>query len=188
MTDLIPLTALGEARPRVFQIGDLLLEENTDLALASLYVGHAQPMPKPFGLELPDVGKMTAVDPVGAFWMGPGKWMVTADGKAAEDFAADLKRAVPDYAVTAQTDGFVILHLSGPPHALEALLSKLINLDPKALRPGCAVRTGLSHMTVFVLRQDEKRLALLGMRSFANSLWHRLEMACLQYVHGGDTR
>ncbi|WP_296374647.1 hypothetical protein [Yoonia sp.] len=45
------------------------------------------------------------------------------------------------------------------------------------LGPGQATRTVLDHMGVFVLRSAHDRLAILGARSAAGSLWHAISGA-----------
>ncbi|TIY01667.1 MAG: sarcosine oxidase subunit gamma, partial [Mesorhizobium sp.] len=60
---------------------------------------------------------------------------------------------------------------------LNALLSKLVNVDLADFGPGRATRTGLEHMTCFVIRRGDAHIAVLGARSSAGSLWHALETA-----------
>ncbi|TIU76458.1 MAG: sarcosine oxidase subunit gamma, partial [Mesorhizobium sp.] len=60
---------------------------------------------------------------------------------------------------------------------LESLMSKLANIDLAEFGPGRATRTGLEHMSCYVIRRSETLVALLGARSFAASLWHALDTA-----------
>ena len=179
MTDLIPLTALGAAAPRQAAIGALRLSENAGLALASLALRAGAPRPAPFGLDLPGPGGWTAGMGTAAFWTGPDQWMIEAEGRAHEDFARALAAEAPGCSVTEQTDGWVAIEIASAagPAPILRLLEKLVNLDPAGLGPGRATRTGLHHMSVFVLRRAPDRLAVLGMRSAAGSLWHALETA-----------
>lgn len=178
MTDLKPMTALGGTDPKHFQIGDVSLQEDNGLELASLSIDQGPTVPQPFGVTLPDVERNSFYNDLLMFWIGPNKWMFARESKPQNDLAADLKSTLPDYAVTVQTDGFVVIHVTGAENTLQKLLTKLVNIHRDALAPGCAVRTNLDHMTVFLLRKDDKTLTLLGMRSFANSLWHALTTAC----------
>lgn len=178
MTDLSPVTALGDSAPRNARFGALTLSENAGLALASLALRKGQAAPAPFGLALPEVARAVSSGPHGAFWTGRGQWMIEAEGLAEADFAAALQGQAPGCAVTEQTDGWVAFEIASDTGApLEALLARLVNLDPRTLGPGCCVRTGLEHMSVFVLRRSETRLAVIGMRSLAGSLWHALSQA-----------
>lgn len=179
MPDLTPVTALGGDTPRGLVLGALEIEENADLALASLALRRGAARPAPFGLALPGPGGWAASGPVSAFWTGPDQWMVEAPGRAGSDFAAELAQLSPGCAVTEQTDGFAAFEIrsaSGEP-ALLALMAKLVNLDPARFPAGTTTRTGLEHMSVFAIRRAPDRLAILGMRSAAGSLWHALERA-----------
>jgi heterotetrameric sarcosine oxidase gamma subunit len=187
VTDLIPTTALGATLARAQVFGALTLRENPGLALASLGVQRDAAQPVPMGLVLPGPGGWAAGQGISAFWTGPGQWMIEAEGRAEEDFAGALQATVPEAAVTEQTDGFVVFELTstagGAP--ICAMLEKLVNLDAQAFAPGAATRTGLEHMSVFVIRRAEHQCAVIGMRSFAGSLWHALSTAAerLRAVH-----
>ena len=184
MTDLKPITALGAAAPRSKTFGALTITENAGLALASLALRCGGAQPAPMGLALPGPGGWVAGQGVAAFWAGPGLWMIEAEGRAEVDFACDLKSRVPDCSVTEQTDGWVAYEIasSAGPAPILRLLEKLVNIDPAGLAPGRATRTGLEHMSVFVIRRAEERLAVLGMRSAAGTLWHALETAAARQV------
>jgi sarcosine oxidase subunit gamma len=113
------------------------------------------------------------------FWAGPDQWMAVAEGRAETDFADELSTLCPLCSITEQTDGFVLFEISSEAGEvpIHALMSKLVNLDPTRLCAGSATRTGLEHMSVFVIRRSPAHLAVLGMRSAAASLWHALETA-----------
>ncbi|WP_460274096.1 sarcosine oxidase subunit gamma [Celeribacter sp. ULVN23_4] len=179
VTDLTPITALGGTVARSEMFGALTISENADLGLASLALRTGQEAPSPFGLTLPDVAKAVSAGDYAAFWTGPGQWMIEATGKADVDFAAMLKSEAPDYSVTEQTDGFTTFEIASSQGAapIDALLTKLVNIDPKALSAGQTTRTGLEHMTVFLIRRADDRLAVIGMRTLAGSLWHALAVA-----------
>jgi sarcosine oxidase subunit gamma len=105
--------------------------------------------------------------------------MVEAEGQAAEDFAREVQERAPGTSVTEQTDGWVAFEIASSKGAgpLKALIRKLVNLDADVFEPGHATRTGLEHMSVFVIRRAEDRLAVIGMRSSAGSLWHAITAA-----------
>ncbi|CUH82141.1 sarcosine oxidase subunit gamma [Tropicibacter naphthalenivorans] len=180
MTDLSPITALGDAAPRQTSFGALTIQENAGLGLASLYLRKGQTAPAPFGMRLPEVSGAVQAGDYGAFWTGPGQWMIELPNRAEADVAALVLAEATEASVSEQTHGFVAFEITSKAGAdpLEALLSKLIDIDTAALGPGRVVRTGLEHMTVFVIRRAEDRLAVLGMRSFAGALWHALETTC----------
>ncbi|RWE15267.1 MAG: sarcosine oxidase subunit gamma [Mesorhizobium sp.] len=179
MTDLNALTPLGAAQPRSVSFGALDIRETPELALASLSLRWGSAKPVPFGLHLPEPGHWVAGQGMAAFWIGRDQWMLEAKGRAEENFAADLKEVSPDCTVTDQTDGWVafeIVSRSGKA-LLESLLSKLVNIDLADFGPGCATRTGLEHMSCYMIRRSDTLVALLGARSFAASLWHALDTA-----------
>ena len=179
MTDLTPITALGALEPQVLKCGALTITENVQMALASLALRRGGSQPVPMGVQLPGPGGWSAGQGVSALWTGPGQWMIEAEGRAEEDFARELKTRVPECSVTEQTDGFVVFEIAstagGAP--IRALMEKLVNIDAAGFGPGCATRTGLEHMTVFVIRRAEDRVAIIGMRTLAGSLWHAIETA-----------
>ncbi|WP_153770685.1 sarcosine oxidase subunit gamma [Labrenzia sp. CE80] len=173
MTDLTPVTALGGTTARVERFGSITISENDDLAFASLAVPRGTEVPTPFGLTLPDAGGLTQADNYGAFWTGPSQWMITGEGRGNLDFAAEVKAACPGCAVTAQTDGWTAFEIeaSDGVQSVEALMTRLVNLDQQILRPGHATRTQLHHMSVFLIRRQQGHLAIIGMRTLADTLW-----------------
>ncbi|MFC3060123.1 sarcosine oxidase subunit gamma [Paenirhodobacter populi] len=179
MPDLTPLTALGQTAPMVLTRGALTVTEHPALALASLALGRGAVAPCPFGVQLPEPGLWAAGQGIAAFWTGPNQWMIEAEGRAEEDFARDLTVHAPGCSVTEQTDGWVCYEITSSKGATPILnlLEKLVNIDVASFGPGRATRTGLEHMSVFVIRRAEDRLAILGMRSSAASLWHAIGTA-----------
>ncbi|TIX33498.1 MAG: sarcosine oxidase subunit gamma [Mesorhizobium sp.] len=179
MSDLRPITALGAALPCLASFGALEIRENAGLALASLALRRGTVEPTPFGLTLPGPGRWIAGQGVAALWTGLDQWMIEAEGRAELDFAAELKQLAPGCSVTEQTDGWVAFEIvsSAGSRSVEALLSKLVNVDVADFGPGRATRTGLEHMSCFVIRRGDAHIAVLGARSSAGSLWHALETA-----------
>ncbi|MER9651791.1 sarcosine oxidase subunit gamma [Mesorhizobium sp. M0199] len=174
MTDLIPRAALDTGS---VSFGALELRENTGLALASLALRRGTVEPTPFGLSLPGPGRWVAGQGVAALWTGPDQWMIEAAGRADLDFTAELKQVAPGCSVTEQTDGWVTIEVVSKAGTapLDAMMSKLVNIDPAGFGPGRATRIGLEHMSCFVVRRGNADVAVLGARSIARSLWHALE-------------
>lgn len=179
MTDLSPITALGGTVPESARFGALTITENADLALASLAPGRGAGAPAPMGLPLPGPGGWAQGGGIAALWTGPDQWLIEGAGRAAGDFADLIRGAAPGCLVTEQTDGFVAFEIASDAGAaaIEDLLAHLVNIDLSRFGPGCATRTGLEHMSVFVIRRTAERVAILGMRSAAGSLWHALTVA-----------
>jgi heterotetrameric sarcosine oxidase gamma subunit len=177
--DLKPTTALGGQTPMTARHGALRIEENTMLALASLALRRGASEPSTFGLTLPGPGKWIANGKVSALWTGQDQWLIEAVDRAETDFAAELSALCPASSVTEQTDGFVAFEIGSDKGEapIAALMRKLVNLDPLAFGAGSATRTGMEHMSVFVIRRAPERLAIIGMRSAAQTLWHVIETA-----------
>ncbi|MGH1415798.1 MAG: sarcosine oxidase subunit gamma [Pelagimonas sp.] len=187
MSDLIPITALGATSPRTVTHGSIVLTEKSDLGLASLAMCHNGAQPVPFGMALPDTGGLVGGQGFSAFWTGAEQWMVCAQGRAEDDFAAEVLAQAPGHAVTEQTDAWVAFEISAPKGNLERLLERLVNAHPKTIAPGMALRTGLEHQSVFVLRASADCVTILGMRSAALSLWHALDTAAARLAAGDQT-
>lgn len=182
MTDLLAITALGEFSPYEFQIGALIIRENSELALASLSVGRGQGARTILGTSLPDVGRWQSGPEVSAFWTAPNQWFIEGQGRAHEDFAAIVKAAAPDCSVTEQTDGWVAFEVysNGGFKPLEGLLEKLVNIDLDGFKVGTALRTGLHHMSVYLIRRGDTHVTILGMRTYAAALCHALESTAVR--------
>lgn len=182
MTDLMAITALGAVAPYEFQIGGLVIRENTELALASLSLGRGQGAPTILGTSMPDVGQWLAGPEVSAFWTAPKQWFIEGQGRAHEDFAAIVKAAAPDCAVTEQTDGWVAFDVYSNDgfKPLEGLLEKLVNIDLNGFGVGTALRTGLHHMSVYLIRRSDTHVTIMGMRTFAAALCHALESTAVR--------
>ncbi|MER5172881.1 sarcosine oxidase subunit gamma [Thioclava kandeliae] len=172
VTNLIALTALGGDAPRSETLGALTLTERPDIALASLAVRRGQSLSELAGLALPEPGQLAQGAGLTAFWAGQGQWMIEAEARAEEDVAAWVKAQAPGASVTEQTDGWVAFDITGA--GLDALLERLVNLPDTAKATGMATRTGLHHMSVFLLRLAPDHCRIWGMRSYAGSLWHTL--------------
>ena len=176
-TDLAPICALGAAVPQSRTIGAVTLTENAELGLASLALRRGGAAPG-LGFTLPGPGGWAEGEGIAAFWTGPDQWMVEFPDRAASDVAAGL--AGPGVSVTEQTDGFAAFEIAAPEPVLVALMEKLVNVDPARFGPGSATRCGFHHMSVFVIRRAADRLAVLGMRSAAGTIWHALANAAEQ--------
>jgi len=171
VTDLQPICALGAPTPRTARFGGLSLAESAGLALASVALRRGGAAPD---LPQPGPGKWIEAGGIAAFWTGPEQWMLEGPGRAETDFAAEIATRAPGASVTEQTDGFTAFEVEGPAPAIVRLLERLVNVDAARFGPGSATRTGFHHMSIFVIRRAENRLAVLGMRSAAGTVWHGL--------------
>jgi heterotetrameric sarcosine oxidase gamma subunit len=78
-------------------------------------------------------------------------------------------------ALTDQTDGWSVLALSGA--GAVDVLARLVPVDLRlAVCPvGSALRTGLNHMNVVILRTGDHSFEVMVFRSMARTAWHELE-------------
>ncbi len=182
MTDLTPRTALGATAARNETIGAYLIEENTELGLASVAIPAETIPPVLFGLTLPKPGHLTLeIDGKFAIWTAPNQWLFATDGDAHQDCAALVKSKIAMAYITEQTDAWVAFKVSSQTSGqINTLLERLVNLPETATDTGKATRTNIHHMSVFVLRPTSTQVTFLGPRTQAGSLWHVLETTLRQ--------
>ncbi|MCA2012334.1 sarcosine oxidase subunit gamma [Cereibacter sphaeroides] len=173
MLDLIPLCALGATTPQEFRQGALTLTEMPETGLVSLTLRRGAARP---ALDLPEPGFWATGAGHAAFWTGPGQWFIELPERAQEDPLPFLAPQAPGCSLTEQTDGWVLFELqsSQGAEAIEAFLEHAVNLDLSKMGPGRSTRSVIEHMGVYLLRRSDDRLAIWGMRSAAESLWHAL--------------
>jgi methylglutamate dehydrogenase subunit D len=114
-------------------------------------------------------------------WAGPEGWLVATPW--APDLELRLAGALGESAaVIDQSDGRVMLSLTGP--ALRAVLAKGIELDlhEAAFPVGRTAITKLSHLTVQLWLFDATpRVDLIIPRAAADDIWHWLTESALEY-------
>ena len=99
MHDLVAITALGGAEPRVDSVGGVTCTEVPEVALASVAArmgketNAAKALATLIDAPTPDVGRWAGTM-VTAFWVGPDQWMVEAPFESHEDLATRVKAAV----------------------------------------------------------------------------------------------
>jgi heterotetrameric sarcosine oxidase gamma subunit len=177
VTDLIP----HSTAPFKITRGPVSIVENPNIAFASLALSRGAPPVAPFGLTLPEVGKWVQQEDISAFWMGASAWMIAAENAGETDFAKILAREVPGAFITEQTDAWAVFDVSssGGATPLERFLERLVNIDLAAFGPGRAVRTGMAHLSGFIIRKAMNQCTILVVRSAARSVIHALEEALL---------
>lgn len=171
-----PLVARSALRPHVAPItkpageaGVTMLERvGLTLALVSALKGRerelADAVSEAYGIALPDTPKRVAGGEAAFAWAGPGKWLAMSTAEA--DFAA-LPAAVSD-----QSDGRVVLAVSGP-KARETLATLIsIDLHPRAFTPGDVAMTHAASIATHLWQVDDApTYELACFRSYAATLW-----------------
>ena len=182
MHDLKPVTALGEAAPRVDTIGMITIAENDGVALASVAARLGQEEACAAGLAAllggaPEVGKAILRDPEAGFWMGPDQWMIGAPVSSHEDLAEQLKARLKDAAsVTEQTGGWVVFDVTGA--KMPDMSEILCNIPIRRMVAGDVQRTMIHQMSCFVIRREAAdHIRILGPRASARTLHHALVTA-----------
>jgi sarcosine oxidase subunit gamma len=114
--------------------------------------------------------------------IGPGRWLF--DGAlAAGDQEQSLRDLLAGMAgVVDESDGWVVLDLSGP--FVADALAKLVPIDlhPKSFRPGDLALTVASHINVRLWNlSGPNRYRLAAPRSYAESLFRSVASAAAEY-------
>jgi len=181
------------ARPGRFGVGTLkpglIIEERTDLALATLIARRSETqnlrraVTAAFGLALPEGPHFVTKDGVSFAGIGVGKWLGAAEGPAAVDYVSRLREHLMALAsITDQSDGRVVLRLSG--ERVREVLAKGIPLDlhPRKFKTGDIASTMISQMGVQMQQLDDRpTFQLMAFRSFAGSLLSWLTKSAAQF-------
>ncbi|MBO9412703.1 MULTISPECIES: sarcosine oxidase subunit gamma [unclassified Ruegeria] len=176
MHDLVAITALGGAAPRVDTVGPVTCTEVPDVALASVAARLGQEakartaLAQVIGAPVPDNQRIAGGEKT-AFWSGPDQWMVEAPYEGHQDLADQVKATVGNTAsVTEQTDAWVRFDLRGD--GIPSVLELLSQLDLRRLSSGTAARCSIHHVGCYLLCRDADHYSIYGPRSSAGSLHH----------------
>ena len=138
------------------------------------------------GMDLPAGPKLSAASGVVFAGTGPGAWLAMAE-RGGNAFAAKLMSDLHGVAsVSDQSDGYVLIRLTGA--RVRDALSKLVPIDlhARAFKTGDVASTVASHIGVTLWRPadepDAGHLFEIAMfRSLARSFWHALADAAAEY-------
>lgn len=178
----VPAPALGAYSAT---IGDILIEEITDLSIVSVAVPRGAD-----GLSTLNAAMQTAY---GATFPAPGRSTTSSDGQTRflgmapdqafaifTDDGVDADRVVRGHLkdagyYTLQSDNWVVLRVSGK--TVRAALERIcqIDLDRDAFAPGMVARTVMEHMGAIILRDGEDSFLLMSAWSSAHSFLHAVE-------------
>lgn len=108
-----------------------------------------------FGLELAWVPRRTGADATAFAWSGPGHWLAMTQGTDGATFMTRLRATLDGVAsVSDQSDGRVVIRISGP-RAREILARGVpIDLHPRAFVPGDTAVTLAAHIVVHIWQLD----------------------------------
>lgn len=137
-----------------------------------------------YHVELPNGAGRVEGDGIAFVWAGPDHWLAVAERGDGRDLEAELKRTLAGIAsVVDQSDGRIVVRISGP-HA-RAVLAKGVPIDlhPRAFGPGSVAITHASHIGVILWRTDDAPTYEAALfRSYADSFAHWLFEAAAEFA------
>ncbi len=131
-------------------------------------------------LNLPSTLKSSSNSDTRILWLGPENWLVFSSKKnlmELEKSQFDEK----DFAITDISHSRSIIELEG--NLVNEVLKKGCPLDINSFKEGdCAnsVYNGIT-ITIDFISDNPKKLRVLGLRSFGESLYHSITDACLEF-------
>jgi heterotetrameric sarcosine oxidase gamma subunit len=158
---LITRTALGQLLIQSAAGRGVNIVERDGLGLASLHVrkdkGAAliQHIHESFQIELPQMPRRAFAGDVALVGIGPGAWLATHN-YAGNAFVVSLRKTLGDLAsVCDQSDGYVVLRISG--RGVRDAMTRLVPIDlhPRAFKSGDVAVTVAAHVGVTLWRLDD---------------------------------
>ena len=142
----------------------------------------ADALQQAFGLPLPAAPRREVGQGIAIEWGGPDRWLVIANREPAGGIEAHLASLAGHASIVDQSHGLLQLRVSGP--AVRQALAKgvVIDLHPRAFKPGDVAATIVSHIAVtLVMLDDAPSYEILTPRSSALSFWHWLEASAAEF-------
>lgn len=137
-----------------------------------------------YGADLPKRGGRVEGKGIAFVWTGPDQWLAVAEREQGRDIEAELKTTLAGIAsVVDQSDGRVVVRISGA-RARDVLAKGVpIDLHPRAFRPGDVAITHASHIGVILWQTDEAPTYEAALfRSYADSFAHWLFESAAEYA------
>ena len=130
-------------------------------------------------LPLPAPGKASMSDTHAALWIAPDQIFVLSFDRSAAAHGDLTQKLVGAGYIADQTDGWIVLDLSGPGSipALERLC--MVDISQDAFPVGSVARTAMEHMSAIVWRKDAQSYWLLSAKSSAESFIHAVETSLI---------
>jgi methylglutamate dehydrogenase subunit D len=176
---LITRSALGQLLIRTAAGRGIKIVERDGLGLASLHVrkdkGAAliQRIHESFHIELPQKPHRAFAGDVAFVGIGPGAWLAMHND-AGNDFVVSLRKTLGNLAsVCDQSDGYVVLRVSG--RGVRDAMTRLVPIDlhPRAFKNGDVAVTVAAHVGATLWRLDDDAgsevFEIAVFRSFAES-------------------
>jgi methylglutamate dehydrogenase subunit D len=165
------------------------VHERTSIALATVIArrGRASDLSakvaEAFGVELPAIPVRHTCGSVAFAWAGPGRWLAECGGETGDRFETRLRSVLGGLAaVSDQSDGLVVLRLSGA-RARDVLAKGLpIDTHPGVMQPGSVALSAVDHIGVHLWQLDDAPTYDCAVaRSYARDFLHWIETAAAEY-------
>jgi heterotetrameric sarcosine oxidase gamma subunit len=186
---LSPASVLSSHTSRTTGSAGVTIGERTGVSLCSVVARKgaeaalADRVRNGFGVELPRTPRCTGPGAVELIWAGPSQWLVLGEESDGRAFEQQLQSVFGGVAsITDQSDGRVIIRVSGP-RARDALAKGvLIDLHPSEFKPGATALTVVAYMNAHLWQVDDAPTYDVAMfRSFALAFWEWLAAAAAEY-------
>jgi len=166
-------------------IGLLLLRTRTEQAAL------ASALPSTLGLDVPGILTANTADKAADHanavacvrWMAPDEWLLSCPLPAAFDIENKLRQAMGDVsiAIVNVSGGYTTLMLQGA-NANDVLKkSTCYDVHSSNLMPGKVVNTVFAKAQVTLRCIDSNHYELIVRRSFADYVWHWIQVASVEY-------
>lgn len=99
--------------------------------------------------------------------VGPGEWLVVSTD------APELDGAM----VVDQSHGRTLFRLSGPDAVRVLMKGVAVDIAGGTFHVGASATMAFGHLTINLARIEDKMFEIVGMRSFAESLYHDIKLA-----------
>jgi len=132
------------------------------------------------GLSFPSSLKSTSNSNTRILWIGPNNWLVFSSVlDLLEKENNQLNEA--DFAITDISHSRTIIELEG--NLVNEVLKKGCPLDINSLKPGDCVNSVYNgiNITIDFISESPKKVRILGLRSYGESLHHSVTDACLEF-------
>ena len=164
-------------------VGSVRIRERDDLAIVSIATPQGGEralevaLKSGWGLEMPSPTLSVTSDGARAVRTAPDQMLLIFSHPEPNAEAAVQKKLDGAGYTTEQTDGWVILEVTGD--TVHAVLERMspVDLSPHAFPVNATARTLMAHMGVLVVRTDDKEFLLMSASSSAASLLHEVEIS-----------
>ena len=132
------------------------------------------------GLSFPSSLNSTSNSKTRILWYGPDCWLVFSSNLDLMDKEKNQFYAI-DFAITDISHSRTIIELEGS--LVNEILKKGCPLDINSLKVGNCVNSVYNGVTITIdiISDNPKKVRILGLRSFGESLYHSLTDSCLEF-------